>query len=688
MIPKALSLPYLSTVMINKFQRSLRLGYGFSLFMLLVVCLISYLTVQSLMNSNRAVAHSDKVIATLEKLLSVMKDAETGQRGYLLSGQIAFLEPYNGAYREAGALTDQLKTLTADNQNQQANIAVIRQVLTQRLNTLQQLISKKQNGGTLGSADLESSKDAMDSFRAAIAKAEGDENRLLNERTATLNYYSTLTPIFLVLAAVLAIGTSGYFYFSVIRDLREKERLRLELEQSEEETQALNEELTAANEEITAANEELTAINEELVKAREELSQANETLESRVTERTQALQESEEETQALNEELTAINEEMAATNEELMATNEELAESERRLQELVDELRQADERSAKLAAIVESSDDAIIGKDLNGVVTAWNRGAEHIFGYSEAEIVGQPILKLIPEDLHHEEPFILGRLRNGEKIDHHETIRRRADGGLINVSLTISPIHDKEGRVIGVSKIARDISEQKRDEQRKNDFIGMASHELKTPLTSLTALVQVLQQKLRVNDDPFVPQALNKAHLQTKKMSSLINGFLNVSRLESGKLEIVKQDFDLTELAKEQLEEIRLTVSSHTFVFEPDHAVTVLADREKIGSVISNLLTNAVKYSPKGKVIKISCTMRDGQVLFSVQDEGMGIRAQDLPRIFDRYYRVGSEHTRHISGFGVGLYLSAEIIQRHAGRIWAESEKSVGSTFIFILPVA
>ncbi|WP_205411349.1 sensor histidine kinase [Mucilaginibacter pineti] len=674
--------------MINKFQRSLRLGYGFSLFMLLVVCLISYLTVQSLMNSNRAVAHSDKVIATLEKLLSVMKDAETGQRGYLLSGQIAFLEPYNGAYREAGALTDQLKTLTADNQNQQANIAVIRQVLTQRLNTLQQLISKKQNGGTLGSADLESSKDAMDSFRAAIAKAEGDENRLLNERTATLNYYSTLTPIFLVLAAVLAIGTSGYFYFSVIRDLREKERLRLELEQSEEETQALNEELTAANEEITAANEELTAINEELVKAREELSQANETLESRVTERTQALQESEEETQALNEELTAINEEMAATNEELMATNEELAESERRLQELVDELRQADERSAKLAAIVESSDDAIIGKDLNGVVTAWNRGAEHIFGYSEAEIVGQPILKLIPEDLHHEEPFILGRLRNGEKIDHHETIRRRADGGLINVSLTISPIHDKEGRVIGVSKIARDISEQKRDEQRKNDFIGMASHELKTPLTSLTALVQVLQQKLRVNDDPFVPQALNKAHLQTKKMSSLINGFLNVSRLESGKLEIVKQDFDLTELAKEQLEEIRLTVSSHTFVFEPDHAVTVLADREKIGSVISNLLTNAVKYSPKGKVIKISCTMRDGQVLFSVQDEGMGIRAQDLPRIFDRYYRVGSEHTRHISGFGVGLYLSAEIIQRHAGRIWAESEKSVGSTFIFILPVA
>lgn len=674
--------------MISKFQRSLRLGYGFSLFMLLAVSLISYLTVQNLMNSNRAVAHSDKVIATLEKLLSVMKDAETGQRGYLLSGQITFLEPYNGAYGAAETLTEQLQMLTADNHRQQVNIAMIRQVLTQRLNTLQQLISKKQRSGTITPADLEVSKKAMDAFRAAIARAERDESRLLNERTATLNYYSTLTPIFLIFAAAVAIGTSGYSYFSVIRDVREKDRLRIELEQSDEETQALNEELTAANEEITAANEELTAINEELVEAREELSEANESLESRVIERTKALQDSEEETQALNEELTAINEEMAATNEELMATNEELAESERRLQELVDELRQADERSAKLAAIVESSDDAIIGKDLNGVVTAWNRGAEHIFGYSEAEIVGQPVLKLIPEDLHHEEPFILSRLRNGEKIDHYETIRRTADGRRIDVSLTISPIHDKEGRVIGVSKIARDISEQKRDDQRKNDFIGMASHELKTPLTSLTALVQVLHQKLKVHDDPFVPQALNKAHLQTKKMSSLINGFLNVSRLESGKLEIVKQDFDLTELAKEQLEEIRLTVSSHTFMFEPDNVVTVLADREKIGSVISNLLTNAVKYSPKGKLINITCIMRDGQALFSVQDEGMGIKAQDLPRIFDRYYRAGSEHTRHISGFGVGLYLSAEIIQRHDGRIWAESQKGVGSTFFFNLPVA
>lgn len=674
--------------MINKFQRSLRLGYGFSLLMLLAVSLVSYLTLRSLLKSNEAVSHSGEVMQKLEKLLSVMKDAETGQRGYLLSGKATFLEPYNGAYREAGLLTDSLQQLTIDNGRQQANVTVIRSVLRQRLTVLQQLVDQKRRGEAIEQSALESGKAAMDSFREAVIKAERDEQRLLNARVATLQHYTAVTPVFIVLAALLAIGISFWSYRAVTFDVKEKERLRLSLEDTGEEMAALNEELTAANEEITAANEELTVINQELLEAREELAAANESLEQKVIDRTKALQDSEEETQALNEELTAINEEMAATNEELVTTNEELAESQQELRQMLDELRIADERSAKLAAIVESSDDAIIGKDLEGVVTAWNRGAEQIFGFKEEEIVGHSVLKLIPEDLQHEEPVILGRLRKGEKIDHHETVRQTADGRLINVSLTISPIRDKEGKVIGVSKIARDITEQKRDEQRKNDFIGMASHELKTPLTSLMALVQVLQQKLKDSTDPFVPQALGKASLQAKKMGSLINGFLNVSRLESGKLEINPEKFDLGGLVEEQLEEIGLTVSSHKFYFDTRVPVEIYADREKIGSVVSNLLSNAVKYSPRGKEVKVTMTIAAHEAIISVRDEGMGIRPQDLPRIFDRYYRAGSEHTRNISGFGVGLYLSAEIVQRHQGRIWAESEKGIGSAFYFSLPLA
>jgi PAS domain S-box-containing protein len=674
--------------MLNKFDRNLRLGYGFSMLILLVVGLMSWLTLRSLISSNRAVAHSGQVMLKLEQLLSTIKDAETGQRGFLLTGQAKFLEPYNGAYKLAQQQGDDLKQLTADNQEQQANIAAIRNILRQRLDVLQQLVDGKKRGETIAVAELDSSKAAMDSFRAAIAKTEQAEQLLLKERSVRLDQYTGRMPAFILMALFIAIGITAYSYRNIVRDYRAKDKLRRELEQSEEETQALNEELTAANEEITAANEELTAINEEVVEARDKLSRSNDLLEQRVAERTRDLQESEQETQALNEELTAINEEVAATNEELMATNEELAESQHQLQQMVDELRQADMRSAKLAAIVESSDDAIIGKDLNGVVTAWNQGAQKIFGYTEEEVVGYPILKLIPEDLQHEEPGILARLRKGEKIDHYETVRRTAEGRLIDVSLTISPIHDKEGKVIGVSKIARDISEQKRDEQRKNDFIGMASHELKTPLTSLIALVQVLQLKLKDSSDTFVPSALQKVSHQARKMTSLINGFLNVSRLESGKLIIEKQAFDLTDLIREQIGDIRMTVSQHQFVFEPAAEIRVVADRDKIGSVISNLLSNAVKYSPKGNLVTIKHELKGDQVWVSVQDEGIGIRPQDKEKLFDRYYRVDSEHTKHISGFGVGLYLSAEIIERHDGRIWVESEQGVGSTFYFTLPVA
>ncbi|UOE50855.1 PAS domain S-box protein [Mucilaginibacter sp. SMC90] len=624
----------------------------------------------------------------LEKLLSVMKDAETGQRGYLLSGQTKFLEPYNGAYTEAYDLGAELQKLTIDNRRQQINILRIQNILHQRLDILQELIHKKQQGIPISSYDLDAGKSAMDSFRTAIAKAEKDEQILLRERTAKWNRYTGLVPTFILIAIILAVGTTIYSYQKVTQDVREKDRLRRELEVSEEETQVLNEELSAANEEITAANEELTAINEEVLDARDKLTEANDSLEQRVTERTQALKLSEEETQALNEELTAINEEMMATNEELMATNEELSESQHQLQLVIDELRQADERSAKLVAIVESSDDAIIGKDLEGTVTAWNRGAQQIFGYQEEEIVGQSILKLVPEDRQHEEPNILSRMRNGEKIDHYETVRRTSGGTLIDVSLTISPIFNKEGKVIGVSKIARDITEQKRDEQRKNDFIGMASHELKTPLTSLNALVQALQMKLKNSADPFVPNALNKANQQTKKMTSLINGFLNVSRLESGKLEMDKQPFDLVKLVEELLDETRLTSSIHEFELDAVEGILVYGDRGKIDSVVSNLLSNAVKYSPKGKIVSICCTVEDNVAVLSVKDEGMGIDKEDLPKIFNRYYRVGTEHTKHIAGFGVGLYLCAEIIERHDGRIWAESKKGVGSTFYFTLPLA
>lgn len=354
----------------------------------------------------------------------------------------------------------------------------------------------------------------------------------------------------------------------------------------------------------------------------------------------------------------------------------------------ITEIKQAEEKSAKLAAIVESSDDAIISKTLDSIVTSWNAAAGRLFGYTEDEMIGETIYKLIPPDRLDEEPQILARLRSGERVDHFETKRITKDGKMLDVSLTISPVKDTMGNIIGASKIARDITERKTDEARKNDFIGMVSHELKTPLTSLSAIMQVVHEKLKRSDDGFLAGATEKANTQIRRMTGMINGFLNISRLEGGKMLIEKQPFELNRLLHEILAEARLTATAHTVQLKDNVRVTVNADRDKTGSVISNLVSNAVKYSPKGKLVEISYQVRGNMVEVSIQDEGMGIKPQDIGQIFDRYYRVETNHTRHISGFGIGLYLSAEIIKQQGGEIWVESQSGKGSTFYFTLPLA
>lgn len=247
--------------------------------------------------------------------------------------------------------------------------------------------------------------------------------------------------------------------------------------------------------------------------------------------------------------------------------------------------------------------------------------------------------------------------------------------------------YNEQGAPLYIMGTMLDITEQRRDDQRKNDFIGMVSHELKTPLTSLSAYVQLLQAKAKKGEDYFTLNALDKATKQVKKMTGMINGFLNVSRLESGKIHIDKQEFDMAELVKEVEEESIATITSHKVIFAPVEKTLVIADREKIGQVINNFISNAVKYSPPGTTIQVACENIDNSARVCVSDEGVGIEPEDQKKLFERYYRVEGSHTQTISGFGIGLYLSAEIIQHHNGQIWVVSRPGKGSTFYFSLPL-
>ena len=231
-----------------------------------------------------------------------------------------------------------------------------------------------------------------------------------------------------------------------------------------------------------------------------------------------------------------------------------------------------------------------------------------------------------------------------------------------------------------------DITQQKTDELRKNDFIGMVSHELKTPLTTLTAVLQIAALKLDGNDNRQLVGAIERGNIQVKRMTRMINGFLNVSRLEDGKIRIDKTAFDFDQLAAEIVDDVQLVSTGHLLSYSGPGSLHIIADREKIGSVLSNLIGNAVKYSPKGGRVDIKCHPHEKEIIVSVTDEGMGISEQDIKKIFERYYRVQTDSTTHIAGFGIGLYLSAEIVKRHDGRIWVESRSGSGSAFYFSLP--
>ena len=251
-----------------------------------------------------------------------------------------------------------------------------------------------------------------------------------------------------------------------------------------------------------------------------------------------------------------------------------------------------------------------------------------------------------------------------------------------------SPRFQTDGSYAGYIASVIDITERKQDEQRKNTFISMVSHELKTPLTSAISYVQVARQKVLKQGDQVTADMMERAGKQLAKMTRIINGFLNISRLESGKIHIDLQHFDLASLIRDIEEETLLSVSTHQVIFAPVLPCPVFADREKIGHVLENLISNAVKYSPAGSVIRVACIAQDGVAQVSVTDQGIGISDQDVPQVFDPYYRVEKGPVKHTSGFGIGLYLCKEIIQRHEGRIWLESEINKGSTFYFSLNLA
>lgn len=365
----------------------------------------------------------------------------------------------------------------------------------------------------------------------------------------------------------------------------------------------------------------------------------------------------------------------------------------------ISEQKLADEKQATLAAIVDSSDDAIISKTLDGIITSWNRSATRMFGFTEKEAIGKHISIIIPKDRISEETLIINNIRNGKKIDHFETIRAAKDGTKKYISLTISPIKNSKGKITGASKIARDISMRiEAEKQRglytkrlqelsnyKDEFMVMASHELKTPLTVILANLQLLE--IRMEGDPrkdFVERTVS----QVKKLSGLISNLLDVSKIHAGKLTLDPTLFDLNILIEDISSNLQQTTKNHEIIFDNHHKrLMTNADKGKIEQVLVNIIGNAIKYSPHSDNIIIEATKKGKNIFVDIRDNGIGIPDKDIGNIFLRFYRV-SGSASSFAGSGVGLYISSEIIKSHGGKIWAESKIGKGSVFHFSIPAA
>jgi PAS domain S-box-containing protein len=524
-----------------------------------------------------------------------------------------------------------------------------------------------------------------------------------------------------------------------------------------------------------------------------------------------------------------------------------------------------EQRRSMLVAIIDSSEDAIISKDLNGIINSWNKSAELMFGYQEDEVIGKHISILIPEDRLAEEDTIIASLRRGERIEHYQTIRKRKDGTLINLSLSISPVKNSKGIIIGASKIARDITRQKEAENlirqytkrlelidaigktivsqldveailqkvtdtttllsgaafgaffhnktdakgdsytlytlsgalkeqfekfgmprntevfditfsgkgtflsgditkdpkygknkphhgmpeghlpvvsylavpvisqtgtvigglffghpkpnvfkeehaslveaiatqaaialdnaklysevqalnnKKDEFIGFASHELKTPLTTISGYLQLAEKDPEMAKD-FIPR-IGK---QVNRLSAIISDLLDLSKIQAGKLDLHFTQTSLLALVKDSVETVKQQSAVHNFECDlPEEDVMLMIDGPKMGQVLINILTNAVKYSPDSNRILVTAMRFGDQVRISVQDWGMGISPKNLDKIFNRFYRA-SRSSAQTEGMGLGLYISREIVEGHRGRIWVESEEGKGSIFNIDCPI-
>ncbi|HEU0252793.1 MAG TPA: ATP-binding protein, partial [Pyrinomonadaceae bacterium] len=363
-----------------------------------------------------------------------------------------------------------------------------------------------------------------------------------------------------------------------------------------------------------------------------------------------------------------------------------------------------------LAALIESADDAIISKTLEGIITSWNQGAERIFGYTADEVIGKPVTILIPEDHQDEEPEILARLRAGQRIEHYETVRVRKDGRHVHISLTVSPIRGPNGEIVGASKIARDITDQRQARKEleeasaqnerlyrqaeessrlKEEFLATISHELRTPLSAILGWARML--RLGQLSEEKTIKALDTIERNARAQAQLVDDLLDVSRIITGKLRMDVRAADPHSFIDAAVEAVKPAAEAKGVRLQKvidTGAISIPGDPTRLQQVVWNLLSNAIKFTPRGGRVQIRSERVNSHLEIVVSDTGQGISPDFLPHVFDRFRQADQKTSRQHGGLGLGLAIVRHLVELHGGTVSAASEgEGKGATFTVMLPI-
>lgn len=348
--------------------------------------------------------------------------------------------------------------------------------------------------------------------------------------------------------------------------------------------------------------------------------------------------------------------------------------------------REANEKN-RLQTIIQQMPVGVVITDKTGKITHANRQLEIILG-TKLEI-GSLLGKehtLIPGN--HSSPPPLSYVLTTEKpIKKREYFITKHDGKEAYIQISAAPIHNKSGQIFAAAATVTDISHQKELEKRKDDFVNIASHELKTPLTSMKLYLNSLSSRVAEYKNLQVTKILKNVSYQTDRLQELVNDLLDVSRTQTGKMIFSKEPFSLKDLLRETIESLRAIAKEKQIIFLGKKSLQVSGDKFRIQQVITNLITNAIKYSPPKTDIIVQLKAEADKAIVSVKDAGIGISKEEQKKIFNRLYQVADVKGKTFPGLGIGLYISKQIVKKHKGSIWVESEKGQGSTFFFSLPL-